>query len=514
MRSRSRGCKMRDLIFNYPTKTAAPVTSLHAASKLQVVISAVVTFGRTNPMRERSIPGTNMRLLIASEELKHRVFEVSLADLQGDEDHTYRKIRLRAEDVQGKNGMDLTTDKPRSLKTKDSYTLRLFCTAFTKRRGTYITYSQTRQAQHEFGFFSLISVVEKPFFVVFNMVEVSIGFFYVAALCKSTVAKMTQMDESRLKNSTARRAKATAVEKLRDGDLAGAKEFAARAKELNPSLSGLLCLNAVLDVLMGFEKKINGEIDWYAVLAVEPTADVDTIKDRYNKLSMDIITDGDKSVGGIIEAENILAETWRVLCEDAFEVIERPDASTSHVDLWSYKKKTIMRTNEVPIPGSDAISVVSPTSIEQSPQHIQLRVTGSINQLRRGSQVVMEEENEQMVQETPMRVPSYVNQLKRGSQVLSSIYTPVILSAPEPLHPPQRCSKGKEPMVQPPLRILDQDPNLIPVVLQPKPAQRLKMFDGDEERNGKISQSFGSPKKWLNLHCKLLDLIQETLVKL
>ncbi|MBA0681471.1 hypothetical protein Goari_023273, partial [Gossypium aridum] len=36
---------------------------------------------------------------IASEGLKHRVFEVSLADLQGgDEDHAYRKIRLRAED--------------------------------------------------------------------------------------------------------------------------------------------------------------------------------------------------------------------------------------------------------------------------------------------------------------------------------------------------------------------------------------------------------------------------------
>lgn len=40
---------------------------------------------------------------IASEGLKHRVFEVSLADLQGDEDNAFRKIRLRAEDVQGKN---------------------------------------------------------------------------------------------------------------------------------------------------------------------------------------------------------------------------------------------------------------------------------------------------------------------------------------------------------------------------------------------------------------------------
>jgi ribosomal protein S3AE len=31
------------------------------------------------------------------------VFEVSLADLQNDEDQAYRKIRLRAEDVQGRN---------------------------------------------------------------------------------------------------------------------------------------------------------------------------------------------------------------------------------------------------------------------------------------------------------------------------------------------------------------------------------------------------------------------------
>ena len=40
---------------------------------------------------------------IASEGLKYRVFEISLADLQGDEDQAYRKIRLRAEDVQGRN---------------------------------------------------------------------------------------------------------------------------------------------------------------------------------------------------------------------------------------------------------------------------------------------------------------------------------------------------------------------------------------------------------------------------
>jgi len=63
---------------------------------------------------------------IASEGLKHRVFEVSLADLQGDTDaeRSFRKFRLIAEDVQGRNvltnfhGMDLTTDKLRSMVKK------------------------------------------------------------------------------------------------------------------------------------------------------------------------------------------------------------------------------------------------------------------------------------------------------------------------------------------------------------------------------------------------------------
>ncbi|CAL9115906.1 unnamed protein product [Musa textilis] len=105
---------------------------------------------------------------IASEGLKHRVFEVSLADLQNDEDQAHRKIWLRAEDVQGKNvltnfwGMDLTTDKVRYLvrkwqtlieahvdvKTTDNYTLRMFCIGFTKRRPNQVKrtcYAQSSQ---------------------------------------------------------------------------------------------------------------------------------------------------------------------------------------------------------------------------------------------------------------------------------------------------------------------------------------------------------------------------------
>jgi small subunit ribosomal protein S3Ae len=112
---------------------------------------------------------------IASEGLKHRVFEVSLADLQNDEDQAYRKVRLRAEDVQGRNvltnfwGMSFTTDKLRSLvkkwqtlieahvdvKTTDNYMLRLFCIGFTKRRPNqvkrtcYAQASQIRQIRRK-----------------------------------------------------------------------------------------------------------------------------------------------------------------------------------------------------------------------------------------------------------------------------------------------------------------------------------------------------------------------------
>lgn len=62
-------------------------------------------------------------LEIASDGLKGRVFEVSLADLQNDE-VAFRKFKLITEDVQGKNcltnfhGMDLTRDKMCSMVKK------------------------------------------------------------------------------------------------------------------------------------------------------------------------------------------------------------------------------------------------------------------------------------------------------------------------------------------------------------------------------------------------------------
>ncbi|RMY03167.1 hypothetical protein D0868_07593 [Hortaea werneckii] len=104
----------------------------------------------------------------ANDALKGRIFEASLADLQKDEDHSFRKVKLRVDEVQGKNcltnfhGMDFTQDKLRSLvrkwqslieanavvKTTDDYLVRLFAIAFTKRRPNQIkktTYARASQ---------------------------------------------------------------------------------------------------------------------------------------------------------------------------------------------------------------------------------------------------------------------------------------------------------------------------------------------------------------------------------
>lgn len=110
---------------------------------------------------------------IASEGLKGRVFEISLAELNGgDESQGFRKVRLVCEDVQGTNvitnfhGLDMTRDKLNSLirkwrtlieanvdvRTTDGYVLRVFAIAFTKKNAKQdpksTAYAQTGQVRN------------------------------------------------------------------------------------------------------------------------------------------------------------------------------------------------------------------------------------------------------------------------------------------------------------------------------------------------------------------------------
>lgn len=104
----------------------------------------------------------------ANDSLKGRIVEFSLGDLNKDEEQSFRKVKLRIDDVQGRNcltnfhGMSFTSDKLRSLvrkwqtlieahvdvRTTDGYLLRLFAIGFTKRRPNQIkktTYAASSQ---------------------------------------------------------------------------------------------------------------------------------------------------------------------------------------------------------------------------------------------------------------------------------------------------------------------------------------------------------------------------------
>jgi small subunit ribosomal protein S3Ae len=103
---------------------------------------------------------------IASDALKGRVIESSLADLNNTQD-AWRKVKLAVEDVQGRacmtnfHAMDMTRDKlcqfirkwqtlidaHCEVKTQDGYILRVFITAFTGRQPTQAR--KTSYAQHQ-----------------------------------------------------------------------------------------------------------------------------------------------------------------------------------------------------------------------------------------------------------------------------------------------------------------------------------------------------------------------------
>merc|ERR1712216_1027835 len=154
----------------------------------------VRTVGKTPQTRTQ---GTK----IASDGLKGRIFVVSLGDLNNDEDLAFRKMRLRCEDVRGRNvltnfhGMDMTRDKLCALvrkwqtliecnvdiKTTDGYSMRMFCIGFTKKRPnqikrtSYAMGSQQKQIRRKMAenvFMRKVKVLKTPKFDVVKLMEV------------------------------------------------------------------------------------------------------------------------------------------------------------------------------------------------------------------------------------------------------------------------------------------------------------------------------------------------------
>merc|ERR1711977_96076 len=173
---------------------------------------------------------------IASDQLKGRVLEVSLGDLNNNEDDAYRKMKLKVEDVQGSQlltnfwGMDFTSDKLRSLvrkwqslieanvdvKTVDGYVLRCFCIGFTKKRPFQIrktSYAQSAQIRairkkmvsimtKEVGEVELMKAVEKfvPEFIGKDIMKACEGIYPLnnVFIRKVKILKAPKFDAAKL----------------------------------------------------------------------------------------------------------------------------------------------------------------------------------------------------------------------------------------------------------------------------------------------------------------------------
>ncbi|XP_023515493.1 uncharacterized protein LOC111779635 [Cucurbita pepo subsp. pepo] len=112
----------------------------------------------------------------------------------------------------------------------------------------------------------------------------------------------------------ASKAKQIAEKKFAEMDIAAAVKFALRAHSLYPSLDGLPQFIANLNVYLSAEKRIDGCIDWYRVLGVDPLADEETIRKHYRNLALILHPDKNKSIGAD-GAFKIVSEAWSLLSD-------------------------------------------------------------------------------------------------------------------------------------------------------------------------------------------------------
>lgn len=112
----------------------------------------------------------------------------------------------------------------------------------------------------------------------------------------------------------AMRAKDIAERKFAERDFAGAKKFALKAQTLYPGLENISQMLSTIEVYLSAENRINGEMDMYGILGVNPVADDDTIKKHYKKLVLTLHPDKNKSIGAdgafqlVQEAYNFLSD--------------------------------------------------------------------------------------------------------------------------------------------------------------------------------------------------------------
>ncbi|XVF31897.1 hypothetical protein REPUB_Repub17cG0034200 [Reevesia pubescens] len=110
------------------------------------------------------------------------------------------------------------------------------------------------------------------------------------------------------------KAKEIAEKRFCERDFAGAKNYALKAKSLYPGLEGISQMVSTFEVYVASEAKCNGEIDYYSVLGLKPSADKEAVKKQYRKMAVLLHPDKNKCVGAD-GAFKLVSEAWTFLSE-------------------------------------------------------------------------------------------------------------------------------------------------------------------------------------------------------
>ncbi|XP_074272586.1 uncharacterized protein LOC141596353 [Silene latifolia] len=111
-------------------------------------------------------------------------------------------------------------------------------------------------------------------------------------------------------------AKQHAEKRFAEKDFLGAKNFALKAQNLFPELEGISQMVATFDIYVASECKVNGEIDFYSVLGLKPTADRSMIKKQYKRLAVLLHPDKNRTIGAD-GAFRLVSEAWTHLSDKA-----------------------------------------------------------------------------------------------------------------------------------------------------------------------------------------------------
>ncbi|CAH8352436.1 unnamed protein product [Eruca vesicaria subsp. sativa] len=111
------------------------------------------------------------------------------------------------------------------------------------------------------------------------------------------------------------RAKQMAERRFAEKDFTGARSYALRARSLFPDLEGLSQMLTTYEVYIASQSRRSGEIDYYAVLGLKPSAGKREVKAQYKKMAVLLHPDKNKCLGAS-GAFQIISEAWTFLSNE------------------------------------------------------------------------------------------------------------------------------------------------------------------------------------------------------